>query len=149
MIFPDSKLRTQERKKHTMKGSTRGLVVTTVLTALFTVGTFYAQEHSGGHHGQTDASGVPEIFCNHLGTGQLCPGNAQMFNLSGTKKERYEEALSNYNKVVAAAQQQFLADAKDKVGLSQPELALAKTWFDVGLNPEINKVLATRTTSKK
>jgi hypothetical protein len=72
-----------------------------------------------------------------------------MFNLSGTKKERYEEALSNYNKVVAAAQQQFLADAKDKVGLSQPELALAKTWFDVGLNPEINKVLATRTTSKK
>ena len=130
-----------------MKGLTRGLVVTAVLTALFTVGTFYAQEHSAVRQGQTDASGASEIFCNHLGTGQLCPGNAQIFNLSGTKKERYEAALDNY-KAVEMAQKQFLADAKDKVGLSQAELALARTWFDVGLNPEINKILATKTTSK-
>jgi hypothetical protein len=132
-----------------MKRLTPGFIVMTALAALFAVGTFYAQEHHAEHHGQADASGVPEIFCNHLGTGQLCPGNAQMFNLGGARKERYEEALNNYNKAVEAAQKQFLADAKDKVGLSQAELALAKTWFDVGLNPEINKILATKNNDKK
>ncbi len=134
-----------------MKCSTLGLFVMTVLMALFAVGIFYAQEHGAGQQGKmdmskmTDASGAPEIFCSHKGTGQLCPGNAQMFNLSGAKKERYEEALDNYNKAVAAAQKQFLADAKGKVGLSQAELALTESWFAVGLNPEINKILATKT----
>jgi hypothetical protein len=132
-----------------MKRSTLSGLFAVILTALFAVGTFYAQEHKAGHHGQTDASGVPEIFCNHLGTGQLCPGNAQMFNLKGAQKDRYEDAVDNYNKAVAAAQKQFLADGKDKVGLSQAELALVKTWFDVGLNPEINKILAAKTTTKK
>jgi hypothetical protein len=138
-----------------VKRSNLKVVVTAVLIALFTVGTFYAQEHSAAHQGKmdmsrmTDSSSTPEIFCSRLGTGQLCPGNAQMFNLSGAKKERYEEALNNYNKAVAAAQKQFLSDAKDKIGLSQAELALAETWFAVGLNPEINKILATKPLAKK
>src|SRR5258708_32327698 len=134
-----------------MKRFALGSVVTAVLTALLAVATFYAQEHGAVQQGKmdvakmTDASGAPEIFCSHMGTGQLCPGNAQMFNLSGAKKERYEEALNNYNKTVGAAQQQFLADAKDKVGLSPAELALTDSWFAVGLNPEINKILSTNT----
>jgi len=134
-----------------MKCSTLGLFVMTVLMALFAVGIFYAQEHGAGQQGKmdmskmTDASGAPEIFCSHKGTGQLCPGNAQMFNLSGAKKERYEEALNRYNKAVGAAQKQFLADTKDKVGLSPAELALTESWFAVGLNPEINKILTTKT----
>src|SRR5712691_1434839 len=134
-----------------MKPLTLGLLVTTVLMALFAVATFYAQEHGAGQQGKmdmakmTDASGAPEIFCSHMGTGQLCPGNAQMFNLSGAKKERYEEALNNYNKTIGAAQKQFLADTKDKVGLSPAELALTESWFAVGLNPEINKILTTKT----
>ena len=138
-----------------MKRSTVGLLVTTALMAPFAVGTFYAQEHPAVQQGKMDmsrmtgSSGQPEIFCSHMGTGQLCPGNAQMFNLAGAKKQRYEEALNNYNKAVAAAQKQFLADAKDKVGLSQAELALAETWFAVGLNPEINKILATKATTKR
>jgi uridine kinase len=72
-----------------------------------------------------------------------------MFKLSGAQKERYEEALNSYNKAVAAAQKQFLADVKDKAGLSQAELALAQTWFAVGLNPEINKILSTKSESTK
>jgi hypothetical protein len=138
-----------------MKRSILGVVFTTVLMALFAVGTFYAQGHPAAQQGKmdmskmADASGAPEIFCPMMGTGQLCPGNAQMFKLSGAKKESYEEALNNYNKAVAAAQKQFLADAKDKVGLSQAELALAETWFAVGLNPEINKILATKPPTKK
>ena len=46
-----------------------------------------------------------------------------------------------------AASRQFLADTKDKVGLSQAEQALAESWFAEGFNPEINKILATQ--SKK
>jgi hypothetical protein len=131
-----------------MKRLTTGLIPMTVMI-LLAAGTFYAQEHAG--HGasakNTHAkSDVPEIFCSHMGTGQLCPGNAQMFKLSAAQKEQYSQALNNYNKAVAAASKQFLADAKDKVGLSPAELALAESWFAVGLNPEINKILATKTT---
>jgi len=130
-----------------MKQLNLRMLIIAVLFALFAVGTFYAQEHPAAHQGKmTDSTSQPEIFCSRLGTGQLCPGNAQMFHLSGAKKERYEEALNNYNKAVGAAQKQFLADAKNKVGLSQAELALAETWFAVGLNPEINKILATKAT---
>ena len=134
-----------------MKRLTLGSVVMTMLMTVFALGTFYAQEHSAGQRDKmdmakmTDASGAPEIFCSHKGTGQLCPGNAQMFNLTGAKKERYEEALNSYNKAVAAAQKQFLADVKDNVGLSPAELALTESWFAVGLNPEINKILAAKT----
>lgn len=122
--------------------------------ALVAAGTFYAQDH-GADHGKmnmskpSDAATTPEIFCSRMGTGQLCPGNAQMFKLSRVQKERYEEALNNYNKAVAAAQKQFLTDVKDKAGLSPAEVALAETWFAVGLNPEINKILATKSQSAK
>ena len=132
-----------------MTGTTVKLAFGIGLVALFVSGTFYAQEHGAGQHGKADVSDAPEIFCNHLGTGQLCPGNAQMFKLSGARKERYEEALNSYNKAVAAAQKQFLADVKDKAGLSQAELALAESWFAVGLNPEINKILSTKSESTK
>jgi hypothetical protein len=67
-----------------------------------------------------------------------------MFKLSGPKKQAYLEALNSYNKAVAAASKQFLADAKTKAGLSEAELALAQSWFAEGLNPEINKILATK-----
>jgi hypothetical protein len=120
----------------------------TALMALFAVGTLYTQEHA--EHSAKHApvkSDVPEIFCSHLGTGQLCPGNADMFKLSGAKKQAYLEALNSYNKAVAAASKQFAADARAKAGLSEVELALLESWFAEGLNPEINKILATK--SKK
>ncbi len=121
----------------------------TAAMILFAVGTLYAQQPAehGGAASATAAhttSDVPEVFCNHMGTGQLCPGNAQMFNLSGDKKDRYLQALNNYNKAVEAASKQFLTDAKDKVGLSSVELAVAEKWFAVGLNPEINKIIAVK-----
>jgi hypothetical protein len=120
------------------------LIPLTVLMILFAVGTFYAQQHAE-HGGASAKAGVPEVFCDHMGTGQLCAGNAQMFNLSGDQKERYTEALNAYNKAVAAASKQFLADAKTKVGLEPAQLTVAEQWFAVGLNPEINKILATTT----
>jgi hypothetical protein len=118
------------------------------LMVLFAVGTFYAQEHAEHNAKHANAkSDVPEIYCSHLGTGQLCPGNADMFKLNGAKKQAYLEALNSYNKAVAAASKQFAADAKAKAGLSEVDLSLVESWFAEGLNPEINKILATK--SKK
>ena len=105
-----------------------------------------AQEHTSRH--SKDAAPAPEIFCSHMNTGQLCPGNASMFKLTDAQKQQYREALSNYNKAVDTAQKQFMADLKDKVHLSEAELALAESWFAQGLNPEINKILATRQQAK-
>lgn len=68
-----------------------------------------------------------------------------MFKLSAAQKEQYAQALNSYNKAAAAASKQFLADAKNKAGLSEAEVALAESWFAEGLNPEINKILATKT----
>ena len=87
------------------------------LMVLFAVGTFYAQEHAEHNAKHANAkSDVPEIFCSHMGTGQLCPGNADMFKLSGAKKQAYLEALDSYHKAVAAASKQFAADARAKAG---------------------------------
>ena len=129
-----------------MKLKNLRVVFPIALAALLAAVPFYAQDH--GKATETHAkSDVPEIFCSHMGTGQLCPGNAQMFKLSDTQKQRYSQALDAYNKAVVAASKQFLEDAKTKVGLSETELALAQSWFAEGLNPEINKILATK--SKK
>lgn len=127
-----------------MKLKNLKVVFLIALAALLAAVPFYAQDH--GKAKETHAkSDVPEIFCSHMGTGQLCPGNAQMFKLSDTQKQQYSQALNAYNKAVAAASKQFLEDAKTMVGLSETELALAQSWFAEGLNPEINKILATKT----
>lgn len=117
-----------------------------VLTLIVCCGTFYAQDRVGASAKAAQAKAeASEIFCGHMKTGQLCPGNAQMFKLSAAQKEQYAQALNNYNKAVGEAQKKFLEDAKTKVGLSEVELALAESWFAEGLNPEINRILATKT----
>jgi hypothetical protein len=112
------------------------------LAVVVVAGALYAQEHNAKE--SHSATSVPEVFCSHMKTGQLCSGNASMFKLSDSQKQQYREVLSSYNKAVDAAQKQFLADLKDKVHLSETELALAESWFAQGLNPEINKILAAR-----
>jgi hypothetical protein len=127
-----------------MKRLTVGATSVTVLMILFALGASYAQQRpiQGGASAPAE---VLEVFCNHLGTGQLCPGSnatAKLFNLSGAQKERYLEAIYAYNKAVEYASQQFLEDAKTKVGLKPAQLAVAEKWFLAGLNPEINKIIA-------
>lgn len=132
-----------------MKLTPQRVIPVIALMALFATGTFYAQQHVDHSAKQTPAkSDVPEIFCSLMGTGQLCSGNAKMFNLSEAQKQRYAEALDSYNKAVGAAAKQFVADAKDKVRMSPTELALVESWFAQGLNPEINKILAAKAKSK-
>ena len=130
-----------------MQRLTARLIPMAAALALFTAGTFYAQDHAASAKDAHAAKpNAPEIFCGHMKTGQLCPGNAQVFKLSGAQKEQYTQALNKYNKAVGEAQKQFLEDIKTKAGLSEAEQALAESWFAEGLNPEINKILATKTT---
>ena len=130
-----------------MKRLTAGAIPVTALMILFAIGTLYAQQRAehGGASAPVAKVEVLEVFCNHLGTGQLCPGSnatAKLFNLSGAQKERYLEAIYAYNKAVEYASQQFLEDAKTKVGLKPAQLAVAEKWFLAGLNPEINKIIS-------
>ena len=127
-----------------MKRSTVGAISVPVLMILFAFGTSYAQQRAE-QKGASAPVEVLEVFCNHLGTGQLCPGSnatAKLFNLSGAQKERYLEAIYAYNRAVEYASQQFLEDAKTKVGLKPAQLAVAEKWFLAGLNPEINKIIS-------
>jgi len=130
-----------------MQRLTARLIPMAAALSLFTAGTFYAQDHAASaKEAHAAKPSAPEIFCGHMKTGQLCSGNAQMFKLSGSQKEQYTQALNKYNKAVGEAQKQFLEDIKTKAGLSEAELALAESWFAEGLNPEINKILATKAT---
>jgi hypothetical protein len=130
-----------------MQRLTVRLIPMAAVLALLTAGTFYAQDHAASaKEAQAAKPNAPEIFCGHMKTGQLCPGNSQMFKLSAAQKEQYTQALNRYNKAVGEAQKQFLEEARTKAGLSETELALAQSWFAEGLNPEINKILATKTT---
>jgi hypothetical protein len=127
-----------------MKRLTVGAICVTGLMILLAFGTSYAQQRAE-QKGAGAPAEVLEVFCNHLGTGQLCPGSnatAKLFNLSGAQKERYLEAIYAYNKAVEYASQQFLEDAKTKVGLKPAQLAVAEKWFLAGLNPEINKIIS-------
>jgi hypothetical protein len=133
----------------TMKRLTLGAIPVTALMILFAFGASYAQQRAehGGASAPVATAEVLEVFCNHLGTGQLCPGSnatAKLFNLSGAQKERYLEAIYAYNKAVEYASQQFLEDAKTKVGLKPAQLAVAEKWFLAGLNPEINKIISVK-----
>jgi len=70
-----------------MQRLTAWLIPMAAVLALFTAGTFYAQDHAASakeaHAAKPDA---PEIFCGHMKTGQLCPGNAQMFKMSERRR---------------------------------------------------------------
>ena len=116
------------------------------LAALLAVSTLYAQEHSAGHQAKT-AQGTPSmsgaIFCPAKSTGQLCDhGTADVLKLSGAKRQSWTEAANRFNQTVEAATKQLLKDAKPT--LSPEEYAQVEKWFAKGLNPEINRLLATK-----
>lgn len=108
----------------------------------------YAQEHSAMTHDDpspavTSLSESPTIFCPTMTTGQLCShGTADALKLSEVKRDRWVEAARRYNKAVGAATKQL----QEEVGafLTPEELALVQMWFAEGLNPEINRILATK-----
>lgn len=90
---------------------------------------------------------APEVFCDGLTTGQLCLSNAPtVLKLDEAQKKRWTEAARQYNKAVDAATKQFLEQSRPI--LSPGQFASMQKWFEAGLNPVLNQVLSTSSSSK-
>ena len=90
---------------------------------------------------------APEVFCDGLTTGQLCLSNAPtVLKLDDAQKKRWTEAARQYNKAVDAATKQFLEQSRPI--LSPGQFASMQKWFEAGLNPVLNQVLSSPSSSK-
>lgn len=93
---------------------------------------------------QAAAPRAPEVFCNTMQAGALCPtGTVSVLKLSGPKAEQWLDAVQKYNDAVEGATRKLKADAKSI--LTPAQIAELDRWMDKGLNPEVNRLLASRT----
>ena len=93
---------------------------------------------------QSDAAPAAEVFCNTMQAGALCPtGTVSVLKLSGPKAEQWLDAVNKYNDSVLKASGQLKADAR-KI-LTPAQMAELDRWMDKGMNPEVNRILASRT----
>lgn len=102
------------------------------------------QRPAAAQNTQTSTAKPPEVFCDTMQTGTLCPtGTVGLFKLSGAKAEAWLTAVGRYNKAVMDATQHLRGDVK---GLLTPEQLLElDRWFRQGLNTEVNRTLASQT----
>jgi len=93
---------------------------------------------------QQPAPAAPEVFCNTMQAGALCPtGTVSVLKLSGPKVQQWLDAVNKYNESVLKASGQLKADARNI--LTPAQMAELNQWMDKGLNPEVNRLLASRT----
>jgi hypothetical protein len=91
---------------------------------------------------------APEIFCNTMQAGALCPtGTVSILKLSGPKVEQWLAAVGKYNDAVESAARQLKTDAKGV--LTPAQMAEMDRWLDKGLNPEVNRILASRNAGQR
>jgi len=94
---------------------------------------------------QTPAAGpaAPEVFCNTMQAGTLCPtGTVSILKLSGPKVQQWLDAVNKYNGAVESATKQLKAEAKSV--LTPAQMAELDRWMATGINPEVNRILASR-----
>lgn len=86
---------------------------------------------------------APEVFCNTMQAGALCPtGTVSVLKLSGPKVQQWLDLVEKYNDTVEGATKKLKADAR---GLLTPaQMAELDRWMEKGLNPEVNRLLASR-----
>jgi hypothetical protein len=90
------------------------------------------------------AAGVPEVFCDDMQAGALCPiGTVGILKLSGPTVQQWLDLVRKYNETVENATKQLKTDAK--AILTPAQLAELDRWMDKGINPEVNRILASRT----
>ena len=123
---------------------TRTTVCGLVLAFATGAGVLLAQGQSPKQQAEQKAA---EVFCDGLSTGQLCLSNApKVLKLDDAQKQRWTDAARQYNKAVDAATRQFLEQSKPV--LSPGQFTTMQKWFDMGLNPVLNQVLSTQSSSK-
>jgi hypothetical protein len=96
---------------------------------------------------QTAAAAAPEVFCNTMQAGALCPtGTVSVLKLSGPKVQQWLDAVGKYNDAVENATKQLKADTRTL--LTPAQLAELDRWMEKGINPEVNRFLASRTAAQ-
>jgi hypothetical protein len=86
---------------------------------------------------------APEIFCNTMQAGALCPtGTVSVLKLSGPKVQQWLDLVEKYNDTVEDATRTLKADARNI--LTPAQMAELDRWMEKGLNPEVNRLLASR-----
>ena len=86
---------------------------------------------------------APEVFCNTMQAGALCPtGTVSVLKLSGPKAEQWLDAVNKYNDSVLKASRQLKIDAAPI--LTPAQMAELDRWLEKGINPEVNRILASR-----
>ena len=97
---------------------------------------------------QPAAAAPPEVFCNTMQAGALCPtGTVGLLKLSGPKVQQWLDAVNKYNGAVEKATIQLKAEAK---GILTPaQTGELDRWMDKGINPEVNRILASRGTAPR
>jgi hypothetical protein len=91
------------------------------------------------------ARAEPEVFCGTMKTGQLCShGTSTLLGLSDDKSAAWLGAVRQYNKDVNTAIMALQAQAK--TNLSPAQVAEVNRWFAIGINPQINQLLASSAT---
>lgn len=92
---------------------------------------------------QQPAAAAPEVFCNTMQAGALCPtGTVSVLKLSGPKVQQWLDAVGKYNDAVENATKQLKADTRSL--LTPAQLVELDRWMDKGINPEVNRILASR-----
>ena len=92
---------------------------------------------------QKAAAPAPEIFCNTMQAGALCPtGTVSVLKLSGPKVQQWLDLVEKYNDRVEDATRTLKGDARNI--LTPAQMAELDRWMEKGLNPEVNRLLASR-----
>jgi len=87
------------------------------------------------------------VFCNTMQAGALCPtATVSILKLSGPNVQKWMDAIGKYNAAVENATRQLKADSK--AFLTPAQTAELDRWMDKGLNPEVNKILASRNATR-
>jgi hypothetical protein len=112
--------------------------------------TAYAQQHDhaapakpAGKPAAPAASAQPqqEVFCATMKTGLLCThGTASALGLPPDKAAAWLESVDKYNKAVNEATVILQREAKKT--LSAAQMAEVDRWFAIGVNQQINQLLA-------
>lgn len=112
--------------------------------ASLALSTLYAQDHADHQMPSKPAAAqgeADEIFCPTMKTGQLCShGTTTALGLTAEKRDAWLVSVRKYNKAVNEATLQLQAEAKGT--LSPAQLAEVERWFAVGMNPQMNELLA-------
>jgi hypothetical protein len=93
------------------------------------------------------AAEAPEVFCNTMQAGALCPtATVSILKLSGPSVQQWLTAVEKYNAAVENATRQLKAETKGI--LSPAQAAELNRWMDRGINPEVNRILASRAAAR-